>query len=220
MEIIDIDDIYDPVNVQKILVSVALFTLQSVLALIDTNTYIKDFGVADATDSIITKGRFYYSYFAGFMTFFLKLSVSLISLFILITVIRAGIVGIWNIMRPIKGTQEDEFRGSIYSLFKIAAKSNMLYILGIYHLEGFWRTFLIYSPIIILFITLGYALFVYERKALEETRDSEGDLPKVHSILNTLHHHHMFFIVIVVFILIFYTFGSYANKYYEIHPVD
>jgi hypothetical protein len=67
---------------------------------------------------------------------------------------------------------------------------------------------------------LGYALFVYERKALEETRDSEGDLPKVHSILNTLHHHHMFFIVIVVFILIFYTFGSYANKYYEIHPVD
>lgn len=219
MEIIDKANIYDPDNVGIIFVSVALFVLQTVLALMDTNTFIKDFGVGDATDSIISKARFYYSYFAGYMTYFLKLTVSLFSLLILLTVIRAGVLAIWNILRPVQAGKGDEFRGSMYSMLKIAAKSNALWVLGVYHMERFFKTFLVFSPLLILLITLGFSIFLYERKSLEEMKDEEN-IQRVHNVLNTLHHHNMFFLVFAVFAVIIYIVSNYVQTFARINPLS
>lgn len=219
MEIIDKANIYDPDNAGIIFTSVALFVLQSVLALMDTNTFIKEFGVADATDTLITKARFYYSYFAGYMTYFLKLTVSLFSLLILLTVIRAGILAIWSILRPIQGNKTDEFRGSMYSMLKIAAKNNALWVLGVYHMDRFFTNALVFTPLLILLITLGFCIFIYERKSLEKNKDEDNDIQRVHNILNTMHHHHMFFLVFVVFAVIIYVVSNYVTTFARINPL-
>lgn len=217
MELIDNMDLYNPDNAIPVLVSIVLFTLQTVIALIDTNTYIKDIGIGD---TVISKGKFYYSYISGYMTYFLKLTMSMLSLYILLSLIRIAIVTILNILRPFGANFKatEEFKQTIFFKLKVALKNNALWILGMYFIEKFFMMFLLWIPLLIALITLGYAFFVYPQepmKAYEDNGDNEIALQNG----NTIHSHMMFNVSVFVAITVAYMLGMFAKKFAEQNPV-
>jgi hypothetical protein len=219
MEIIDQMDLYNPYNTLPILVSIVLFCLQTVLALIDANTYIKDSGIAD---TVISKGKFLYSYIAGYFTYILRLTVQAFSLYILLTIIRIAIVTIFNILRPLTGGGQgaDEFRGSLFYKLKVALKNNALWILGFYLLDMFFIAFFVFGPLLILFITIGFAALIYNPQDIKRIDEEEGETEKAMKMLNTVHHQMMFFITLLVVMLIMYIIGVFARKFAAMNPLD
>lgn len=219
MEIIDQMDLYNPDNTIPILISIVLFSLQTILALIDANSYIKDAGIAD---TVISKGKFLFSYIAGYFTYILRLTVQAFSLYILLTVIRIAIVTIFNILRPLTGGGKgaDEFRGSLFYKLKVALKNNALWILGFYMLDMFLMAFFVFGPLLIIFIIIGFAVLIYNPSAIKRVDEEEGETEKAMKMLNTIHHHMMFFISLVVVMLIMYIIGVFARTFAAMNPIE
>lgn len=219
MELINKMELYSPNNAIPVLVSIALFALQTVLALMDTNTYIKDMGIID---TVISKGKFLYSYVAGFYTYFIKLTVQLFSLFVLVSVIRVVVVTVFNILRPLPGgamgKAAEEFQSSMFAKIKEALKSNILWLLGIYLIDRFLASFAIFGPVLLFFAIMGFSLIMYYPKGIQPLMD-EGEDESAVQILNTYHHHMMFFISLVVTALILYILSLYALIFAYLNPV-
>jgi hypothetical protein len=211
MEIVDNMDLYNPHNVIPLVISILLFVLYVVITLIDTNIFIKEYGIGD---EVIGTGKFLYSYVAGYFVFFLKLATSMMTLYILLSLIRIAIVAIFNIFRPIAlgGAGADDFKGTIFGKVKTALKNNALWILGIYMFERFLMSFIIYAPILILLIIIGYGWRIYNYKSLKELEELEQN-EEVLRALKTTHNHMMFLLSIFVSILIIYIVGVYVQTF-------
>ena len=219
MEIVDKPNLYDIGNAWPMIISVSIFILQSVISLIDTNMYVKDVGITDMTSSIVSKARFYMSYVSGYITYVLKTAVSLFGIWVLLTVIRASIVVIFNLVKPIgEGAKlAQEFQGTIFYKLKVSFKSNAMFVLGMFFIEKFFVKFLVYGILIMLLSLVGIAFFLYERKQLLNMMD-DGELEKTQHILNTLHHHMMFYMVCIVFIIISSVVRTYTRTFDNLNP--
>lgn len=219
MEMISVQDMYNPDHAIPILVSILLFILQTIVALIDTSTYIKDIGIGDR---VISRGKFLYSYIGGYFTYFLKVTVMLFSLFILLTVIRSAVVTIFNIIRPLVGegaaSMEASLRGSMYDKLKEALKENALWLMGIYFIDMFIFAFTIFGPLFFFFIILGFSILIYDVGGLKELEEN-GENEKALQVLNTVHHHMMFFMSICIAILIIYMTGLFSHNFAEFNPL-
>ena len=219
MEIIDKPNLYDIGNAWPMIISVALFILQTIISLIDTNMYIKDAGISNLGDSIVSKAKFYMSYISGYITYILKTSVSLFGLWVLLSVIRASIVVIFNLVIPVGegASLAQEFRGTMFYKLKVALKSNAMFIFGMFFIDKFFVKFLVFGTVIMLLSLVGVAFFMYERKQLI-TMLEDGELEKTQRILNTMHHHMMFYIMCLVIIIITSIVRTYSRTFEALHP--
>lgn len=219
MEIVDQPNLYDVNNVYPILTSILIFILQTVLTLLDTNSYVKEVGISNMGDSIISKAKFYLSYFSGYITYVLKTIVGLVGLWVLLTVIRCSFVIIFNLAQPLaEGAKlAEEFRGSMFYKLRVAMQSNAMYVLGMMFIDRFFAKFLIFGPLLILLAMVGISFFMYERKAML-TMLEEGELDKAQGILNTMHHHCMFFLMIVIIVIIVSVVRTYTNVFGVLNP--
>jgi hypothetical protein len=86
-------------------------------------------------------------------------------------------------------------------------------------MDRFFTNALVFTPLLILLITLGFCIFIYERKSLEKNKDEDNDIQRVHNVLNTMHHHHMFFLVFAVFAVIIYVVSNYVTTFARINPL-
>jgi preprotein translocase subunit SecG len=213
MEIIPIQDMYNGDNATIVVISILLFILNTIVALIDTNTYIKDMGIGDR---VISKGKFLYSYIGGYFTYFLKITVMIFTLYILLTIIRIAVITVFNIMKPLSGdgasSMSDGLAQTLFDKYKESLKDNALWLMGIYFIDMFIMAFVVFAPLLIFFIILGFSILIYENKSMKDLED-EGKNEKALQILNTVHHHMMFFISICVAILILYMIGLFSHNF-------
>lgn len=219
MEIVDKPNLYSPDNFRFVFVAVFLYILQTIITLLDTNTYIKEVGISNIGDSIISKAKFYLSYFSGYITYFLKTVVGLIGLWILLTVIRCAFVVIFNIAKPLgEGAKlMEEFRGTMFQKLKTAMKDNATLILGMMFIDRFFVKFLVFGTSLLLVLMVGMAFFLYERKALMVMLE-DNDIERVQSTLNTIHHHCMFFLMILIIVLIVSVVRTFVSVYSYENP--
>lgn len=175
----------------------------------DINSYIKDFGIADGT---ISKGRFLYTYVAGFFTYLIKISMSLLSIYMLLSVIRCVLVVAFFII--FVGVDSPMTVGKI--LFD-ALKDNTFYVFSVYRMESFVQLLLITAPIMVLLTLAGFAIMIYNSDALQELEDSD-QLPRTLNILNTMHHHMMFFLSSVIALAITGLVIAYVVILYQKNP--
>jgi len=210
-------ELYNADNAIPILVSIVLFTLQTVLALIDTNTYIKDMGIID---TVISKGKFLYSYVAGFYTYFIKLAIQMVSLFILISIIRVLVVTIFNLLRPLSSSAigANQFESTMFGKLKEALKNNILWLLGIYLIDRFMASFMVYGPVLLLFAIMGFSLIIYYPKGIQPLME-DGEDESAIQMLNTYHHHMMFFMSLVTTTLILYILSCYVLMFTNLNIV-
>ena len=220
MEMISIHDMYNPDNAAPVIVSILLFILQSIVALIDTNTIVKDIGIGD---SVITRGKFLYSYISGYFTYFLKVTVLLFTLYVLLTIIRAAIVTIFNIIKPLSSgsaaQMDADLRGSMFQKLKEALKENAMWLMGIYFIDMFIYAFVVFGPLIFFFIIVGYCIIIYDPRSLRKMEE-DGENEKALQILNTIHHHIMFFLTICIAILIIYMIMLFGHNFAEFNPLN
>ena len=213
MEIIPIQDMYNGDNAVIVIISICLFILNTILALIDTNTYIKDIGIGDR---VISKGKFLYSYIGGYFTYFLKLTIMIFTLYILLTFIRIAVVTVFNIMKPLSGDgASDMTKGlakNLFEKYKEAIKNNALWLMGMYFIDMFLMSFLVFCPILIFLLILGFSILIYENKSMKDMEDN-GENEKALQILNTVHHHMMFFMSICIAIIILYIIGVFSHNF-------
>ena len=85
-------DIYDELYLKVFAVSATLFLLYSVINLIEMNKYIIDFNILNVAET--PRGRFIYSYLAGYFMFVLKVILALVTLFILLLIIRVAVAAL------------------------------------------------------------------------------------------------------------------------------
>jgi hypothetical protein len=213
MEIVPIQDMYNGDNATAVVISIVLFILNTIVALIDTNTYIKDSGIGDR---VISKGKFLYSYIGGYFTYFLKITVMIFTLYILLTIIRIAVITIFNIMKPLSGDgaagMSSSLSKTLFDKYKEALKDNALWLMGIYFIDMFLVVFVVFAPLLIFFIILGFSILIYENGSMKDMEDN-GENEKALQILNTVHHHMMFIISICVAILILYMIGLFSHNF-------
>lgn len=212
MGFIDNMDIYKPEHAFQVFISIALFVLYAIITLMDTHFYIKDMGIGD---QIISTGKFIYSYMAGYFAFFLKVTVALASLWILLSIIRVAIIVIFNIFKPVSlgGSGVSEFNKSMSSKIATGLKDNAVWILGFCMVEKFVMTFAAFGPVLFLFITLTYGIRIYNEKSLKR-QDEEGDKEVVLKAINTTHHHMMMLLSLVVTSIIVYLASVYLENFH------
>lgn len=208
MEIVDNMDLYKPQNAIPIIVSVLLFILYGVITMMDTNIFIKEYGIGD---EVIGIGKFLYSYVAGYFTFFLKLVTSMLTLYVLLSIIRVSVIVIFNVLRPVAlgGAGEEDFKGSIFGKAKTALKNNALWILGIYLVDKFIISFVFTAPVLLFLMLIGFALRLYNYNFLMDLKDNDENEEALR-ILGTTHHHMMFLLSVIFAIVVIYIFGIYV----------
>lgn len=189
-------------NIIPVAVSIFLFLMYTLITLIDTNTAIREFAVGGEP---VSSFKFLYSYLAGLYTYFLKLTTSLFTLYLLLTMIRVAIVVIFNIFKPVDAgssanAMAQAYQGDMFSKVKEAMRNNGLWIFGLYMVERFLVFFLAYSPILFLLILLVYSAKIYNAKKIAAMDDPE----KRTRVVATFHNQTFFFLVMCVVVVIAY----------------
>ena len=218
---IDIPHIYEPDNALPLMVACVFFFLYTILALIDTNTIIKDMGIAD---EIVSRGKFFYSYISGYLTYFFKITVTLLKLWLLVSLIRAAILILFNLLRPFgvgasANAAEAQFKSSMYQLIQGSLNNNVLWILGIYKMDLSFRTFLVFAPVLLFSVLIGYSILIYDTKKLKEMEE-EGEGDEVLQVLNTYHNHTYFLLVLLVILCIVNVMALYIKTFSVYHPPE
>lgn len=194
--------VFHPDNIIPVVVSIFLFLMYTLITLIDTNTAIREFAVGGEA---VSSFKFLYSYLAGLYTYFLKLTTSLFTLYLLLTMIRVAIVVIFNIFRPVDSASSANaealaYQGDMFSKVKEAMRNNGLWIFGLYMVERFLVFFLAYSPILFLLILVVYSAKIYNQKKIIAMDDPE----KRTRVVSTLHSQTFFFLVMCILLVISY----------------
>lgn len=198
-------DVYQGYNMIPVAVSIFIFLMYTITTLIDTNSAIKEFAI---TGEPVNSFKFLYSYLAGFFTYFLKITASLFSLYLLLTLVRIAIVVIFNVFRPIGSPDAaSEFKIDMFTKVKQAMKNNGVWIFGLYMLERFLVFFLAYAPLLFVLLLAMYATKIYVPKRMRAMQEDE----KVTQSMLTLHNQTMFFLVLCVLMVLFYFVYTYTT---------
>lgn len=195
-------------NVVPVAVSIFIFLMYSLITLIDTNTAIREFAVGGEP---VSSFKFLYSYLAGLYTYFLKITTSLFTLYLLVTIIRVGIVVIFNIFRPTgsgvsANSIAQDYQNDMFSKVKHAMRDNGVWIFGLYLMDRFLVFFLAYSPILFVLILLMYSIRIYNSKKIIAMTDTD----KRTRVVNTMHNQTMFFFVFTIVTIIAYFIYQYT----------
>lgn len=217
----DMPIIYEPENALPLIISCVLFFLYTILTLIDTNTLVKDSGIAN---EVISRGKFFYSYLMGHFTYFFKLTFTLFKLWILVSLIRAGILIIFNLLKPFGVGQsanaaEADFKGSMYMLIKESLNNNTFWILGLYKMELSYRTYLLFAPLLFFGVLIGYSILIYDTKKLREFEEVSEE-EEVLQVLNTYHSHTFFLLVLLVILCLVNVTTMYVHSFSIYHPPE
>jgi hypothetical protein len=216
MGFIDSIDIYTPENAIPVVTSMFLFIMYTVITLMDANEYIKELGIGD---NVISTGKFIYTYIAGYFTYILKTTVSMISIWVLLSIVRVALVVIFNIFRPVAlgGAGAADFSKSMSGKIGTALKNNALWILGFFMINKFLVTFLAYGPIFVLLITFAYGIRIYNYETLRR-QEKDGETEPALRALMTTHHHMMITLSLFVIMLIGYLAMLYINTFNIVNP--
>ena len=202
MELTDALGTYDPTMVKAFFVSAILFLLYSVINLIDTSSYIKDYNILDINST--PRGRLVYAYMSGYFMFILKAVLALVTLFVLILIIRIAVATLIHIFTAIKKKKQKGGAGMIASsmvegtMGKVeeAVHSNIRWFLAFVTSKPFIIVFLVIIPIFLFFVLLAYSRF-YNPEHIKET-----SLDKAPRIMGT-HHAFLMFLISSLFAISF-----------------
>lgn len=179
-------DIYNELYLKVFAVSATLFLLYSIINLIEMNKYIKDFNILNIEET--SRGRFIYSYMAGYFMFVLKVILALVTLFILLLIIRVAIATLISVFTAInkkkqKGgasTIADSLKTETLNKVEQAVSSNMRLILGFVTTKPFIIIFLVIVPIFLFFVLLAYSTFYNPEHIQEVNKDESGRIMLTH----------------------------------------
>lgn len=203
------DKIYEKGNFLKMIVSITFFSLHIIIALIETNLFIKDIGIGD---QVISNAKFFYSLFSGYFSWFFRMLTSLLMLWILLAVVRSSIIGVINVFR-VTGNSTTDFANTIRG----AASDTVLYTLGMFLIKGSIPFFGVYAPYILLMIMLSYCVLMYQRDALQRMEEKELN-DRVINSLNTIHHHTMMVMTMLIISITVYLVFRYVKQFLEQNP--
>jgi len=203
------DKIYEQGNFLKMIVSITFFSLHIVIALIETNLFIKDIGIGD---QVISNGKLFYSLFSGYFSWFFRMLVSLLMLWLLLAVVRSSIIGLINVFRT-TGNSTSAFANTIRG----AASDTILYTLGMFLIQGSLMFFGAYAPYIFLMIMLSYCVLMYQREALQRMEEKQLTVRVINS-LNTIHHHTLMVMTTLVISITVYLVIRYVKHFLELNP--
>lgn len=218
MEIVSADELYSVENAIPMIISIVLFSLQSVVGMMDTHTYLLE---GDIGEGVVSRGRLLYSYFVGYITYILKVTSMLFSLYILLTIVRVGVVVVFNMLVPLgsSGSMADKFKGALFDKFKEAIKGNLVWFMGIYLIDNFLKSFFVFAPLLVFVTLAGFAIFVYNPESMRRYEENDEN-EKARAVVNTVHHHVMFYLGFVVVVLIVYMIGNFISQFSMRNPVE
>ena len=197
-------------TLEKMIISMSFFILHGIISLIETNMFIKDIGMGD---QVISSTKFFYSMFAGYFSWFLRVMLSLLLLWALLGVIRSGIVGI---IKPIQ-SEDANFTDEFSNTIRGAMSDMVFYTLGMFLIESCVTTFAAYGPYIFLVIIFSFCMIMYQQQPLKYMEE-KGKSERVVNCLNTTHHHTMMLFTLVVLSITLYVINKYLQKYSMLNP--
>lgn len=195
MKLSDIINMYKPSMAIPFCISLIVFFAYMILQLIELNTFVKGMDVTDPTKA--TKSTLVFAYMVGYLSFFFKLLLQMLTLVVLITLIMWLIIGATHMLRDSQEgggnyTSARELHGGesgdVGSKMKSIAIKVVTYVMGVIFLRNFMVIFLFIIPIFLLFFTIMYFQF-YDRNSITRR---DGD--KSTRICMTNHNFMMFMI--------------------------
>lgn len=208
--LVSADAIYTAKNFPKVVVSMTLFSLYTIITLMETNLFIKDIGIGD---SVISSGKLFYSLIAGYLSWFFKMGLSLLTLWVVLSAILTAVIGIINIFRSTKEAAQYE---ASYAKGVRGAMTLMAYsILSMYMIEGCIPMFAGFVPVVFLMLVFGFCILVYQYAPLKKLED-QGQEAKALRCLNTVHHHYMMFISLMISCVVVYMINTYLQRYVQL----
>ena len=177
------------------IISGTLFSLYTILSLIDVNGIIKSYNILDIDNT--SRSTIIFAYIGGYYMFILKLIIYLLTLFILVTIIRIGVVVILSMFKQQLKTGggaseiKAQYGGAISDIIQAAVLDNLKIFLGFFSvpkLSYFIFIFFVLIPLMYLF-SLYTITSMYDQKRLQNESQEH-----ITSILNT-HHHNLLFIM-------------------------
>ncbi len=199
-------NIFDNDYTIQVCTSIILFSLYTLTTLLDTNTAIKESGIIERP---VSKFKLIYTYFAAFITYFIRVTILILSVFIIISIIRTSIIVIFNIIKPQKNNNEisakeieDNYKEDIFDKIQNGIRDNSIWTLGLYQVPLFIPTMLLIAPLLFILSNLGYILFIYNTKNINE--NTEEEKLKIMGTLNKL----LFFMIVIIIIQIILQFTS------------
>lgn len=205
----DIIDMYKPNKGPAFCISMVFFFMYMILQLIDLNTFIRGMDVLDVNKT--SRTTIIFSYIVGYFYFFIKLTLQLLTLVILVTIIVWAIIGMTHML---VSSQEGGFSsaaelrgGSANGLglkMKNSATTVVEYILGVYFLRHFYLIFLVIIPILLIFFVIMFSQF-YDKQIIVK-RDQDN----VVRIMATNHN----FMILVITALVVFAITNLAFDYF------
>jgi hypothetical protein len=184
-EVFQLLDVYNKDNAVAVIFSMGLFFLYVLVALMETYIVQQDYGVGT---SIVTRVKFILTYTFGHYLFFMKITMLLIGLYLLLTIIRIVVVITFNLLAP-TGTKSSffatnaAFQGGIFEKVVYIMINNALWLMSFYVLENFMKIMVVTIPIIMLFASVSYAINMYHGDKLRQLSATEQA-----AALGTMHH--------------------------------
>lgn len=198
-------DLYQDHQLVRVITSITMFTMYSTAILIETNNFMRDVGLSDQT---VSGGKLIYSSFAGYFTWFLKVGLSMVTLWGLLTVIRVAIRGVIEIFKPDRPSNAE-----VASVVRYNTNDTLYWTLGIFLIDNVLMLLCFYAPVIFILIMLPYCYGVYNKKAFDKLEQNEDDNRKVSGAFNTMHHHIMMLMTVLVFTMIIAATLRYISTY-------
>lgn len=201
------DGIYEKSNHKWVILSMSLFLLYTIVTLMETDMFIRDIGIGDY---IISNGKLFYSVFAGYYSWFLKIALSMVVLWSLISAVRVAIVGIMSVFNP--ADSSDDVKLSFKKKLYDALIHTSYATLGYFLVEDSLILTILFAPIIVMGVLASYCLIMYDVPSLKDL-DRKGKNNQVLQCLNTSHHICMISITILILTLYIYVLSKYFLKY-------
>lgn len=187
------------------ILSGTVIVLYMILNLIEVNGIIKSYNILDIDTT--TRSSIIFSYLSGYYIFILKLFISILTLFVIVTIIRIAILvilSLFSIKLEMKGGADDQDH------LMEAVKSNFRLFLSFFTVPSitfFILLFLVIIPLIFLFSIYRISLYYDQEKIRNE------NLNQASSILNTNHHFIYFIICMLLTIGVVYVIVSFYLTY-------
>ena len=194
-------NMYRPSMVIPFAVSLFVFFLYMMLQVIDMNSFVKGMDILDASKS--NRASLVFGYLVGYITFFFKLVLQLLTLVVLLTIIFWIIVGMTSMLKDSQSgggnyASVRELRGGeggdVGEKMKKVAIKVVTYLMGVFFVKNFMIVFLFIVPVFILFFTIMYVQF-YNRDIMRK-KDKEKEA----LIMGT---NHNFMMMVITAIIVF-----------------
>lgn len=188
-------DVYNKDNAVPVVFSMGLLFLFILVALMETYIVQQDYGVGT---SIVSRLKFVLTYTFGHYMFFMKLSLLIIGLYILVTAIRLIVVITFNLLAPSGSggsffAANAAFQGSMFDKAVAIMINNALWLMSTYVLENFAKIMVLTIPVIMLLASASYGITVYDERKLNNMSSTQQA-----AALGTMHHEMYFLEVMFV----------------------